>query len=164
MTDWNQAACLNADPDAFVPDDGATVWPAKIMCSRCSIKQACREFGLTVPIGPHMGVYGGLSEQERRKVRRGELTPEAVDERDAPVIEAGGWRAYHERLREQRRAGSRGAVGVRSSRDGSAKRCSACREWKHESEFYSDASRWDGCTARCRACHNTGRRVTKGAA
>lgn len=165
MTDWDQAACLNADPDAFVPDSSEGVWGPKMVCARCPIKQDCREFGLSVPIGTHMGVYGGLSQQERRKIKRGELAPEDVDERDAPIIEAGGWTAYHARLRERRRDGSgKAVVRLRSSRDGEAKRCCGCGEWLHESEFYSDASRWDGCTARCRGCHNAGHRATRGAA
>lgn len=162
MTDWTQAACLDSDPEMFVPDANEHVWGPKMVCARCPIKQGCREFGLSVPVGSHMGVYGGLSQQERYAIRRGGLTPEDVDERDAPIIAAGGWTAYHEQLRREGRRAAR--VRLRSSRDGSAKRCSACGEWKHESAFYSDASRWDGCTARCRDCHNESRRVREGAA
>lgn len=32
------------------------------------------------------------------------------------------------------------------------KRCSDCEQWKDRSEFVSDTSRWDGHSAKCRAC------------
>lgn len=160
--DWSQAACLDSDPDMFVPDVSEPTWGAKLVCARCPIKSECRAFGLSVQPGVYMGVYGGLSQQERYKVRRGELAPEDVDERDAPVIEAGGFTAYHRMLREQSESGR--VAKLRTSRDGMAKRCSSCDQWLHESEFPRDAGRWDGRMAKCRECHNAHRRVGKGAA
>lgn len=93
--DWSQAACLSTDPDMFVPDVGQAAWEAKAVCrTACPIVTECRAFGLSVHPATYMGVYGALSQEERRDIRAGRLTEDEVDARDADVIAAGGWRSY----------------------------------------------------------------------
>lgn len=64
-TEWaEQALCAQTDPELFFPDKGRSVNPAKRVCAQCPVTAPCLEFGL------HMreGVWGGLSERERRAV------------------------------------------------------------------------------------------------
>jgi WhiB family redox-sensing transcriptional regulator len=70
MEDWrHQAACLDHDPETFFPT-GATgpIWQeverAKAICAGCPVSAPCLEWALDS--GQLAGVWGGLSEQERR--------------------------------------------------------------------------------------------------
>ncbi len=38
------------------------------------------------------------------------------------------------------------------------KPCTYCREWKHEDEYCSDESKWDGLAPACKPCHNKQRK------
>jgi WhiB family transcriptional regulator, redox-sensing transcriptional regulator len=68
--DWRQrAACLPADPDLFFPVSAAgrsleQVTRAKTICARCRVRGECLAFALAT--GQVHGVWGGLTEQERR--------------------------------------------------------------------------------------------------
>jgi WhiB family redox-sensing transcriptional regulator len=67
------AACRDTDPDLFFPvgTTGAAVdqiSAAKIVCETCPVKQPCLEFALLT--NQDSGVWGGMSEDERRKLRR----------------------------------------------------------------------------------------------
>ncbi len=67
--DWQaRAACLTADPEIFFPEKGGSTRAAKKVCSGCPVREECLAYALAV--GEHFGVWGGLSERERRKVRR----------------------------------------------------------------------------------------------
>lgn len=73
--DWMaQAACRDEDPELFFPI-GATgpavaqVAEAKAVCNRCPVREICLSYALTT--GQDAGVWGGLSEEERRALRRG---------------------------------------------------------------------------------------------
>ena len=49
----------------WFPGRGDPVEPAKEVCRRCPVMAECREYGM----GEYFGVWGGLSEQERRHIR-----------------------------------------------------------------------------------------------
>ena len=72
--DWRQrAACLDEDPELFFPigTTGAAleqVEQAKEVCARCAVTEHCLEWALAT--NQDAGVWGGLSEEERRSLRR----------------------------------------------------------------------------------------------
>jgi len=67
--DWKeQAACRTLDTSLFFPDSEADAAAAKEVCARCPVREACLEFALTTR--QHDGIWGGLTENERRRVRR----------------------------------------------------------------------------------------------
>ena len=72
--DWRlQAACRHTDPDLFFPV-GTTgpaieqIEAAKAVCRACEVQGACLEFALAT--NQEAGVWGGTSEEERRKLRK----------------------------------------------------------------------------------------------
>jgi WhiB family transcriptional regulator, redox-sensing transcriptional regulator len=72
--DWrHRAACRDEDPELFFPE--GTVGPAllqveqaKAVCRLCSVVDDCLQWALET--GQDAGVWGGMSEKERRAVRR----------------------------------------------------------------------------------------------
>ena len=73
MTWRNRAACLDEDPELFFPV-GSTglalvqVQEAKAVCRRCEVIETC--LNLAVESGRDDGVFGGLSGDERRSLKR----------------------------------------------------------------------------------------------
>lgn len=66
---WQRLAnCLGLDPDVFFPERGASTREAKEVCRGCVVRSECLDFA--VNNGERFGIWGGLSERERRKVRR----------------------------------------------------------------------------------------------
>ena len=72
--EWRRtAACRDTDPDLFFPV-GTTgpaieqIENAKSVCDACAAKEPCLEFALVT--NQDSGVWGGTSEDERRKLRR----------------------------------------------------------------------------------------------
>ena len=63
-----QANCLGVDPDMFFPERGASTREAKGVCRGCVVREACLEYALVN--GEKFGIWGGLSERERRRIRR----------------------------------------------------------------------------------------------
>lgn len=63
------AHCLVADPEAFFPDKGENNDPAKRICRGCDIRDECLEWALTNPDLAAYGVWGGMSERQRRRLR-----------------------------------------------------------------------------------------------
>ena len=72
--DWrHRAACLTEDPELFFPigNSGpalAQVEQAKRVCNRCEVSDICLKWALDT--GQDAGVWGGLSEEERRSLKR----------------------------------------------------------------------------------------------
>jgi len=67
--EWTRdALCAQTDPEAFFPDKGGSTRPAKSVCRDCPVLAECRDYALAR--GDLHGVWGGLSERERRRVRR----------------------------------------------------------------------------------------------
>jgi WhiB family redox-sensing transcriptional regulator len=66
---WQQRAnCMGVDPDLFFPERGASTREAKAVCRGCVVREECLEYALAH--GEKFGIWGGLSERERRRLRR----------------------------------------------------------------------------------------------
>lgn len=66
---WQDYAnCLGVDPDLFFPERGASTKEAKAVCRGCIVRQECLEYAIVN--GEKFGIWGGLSERERRRLRR----------------------------------------------------------------------------------------------
>src|SRR5271156_4061953 len=63
-----QANCMGVDPDLFFPERGASTREAKEVCRGCVVREDCLEYALSN--SEKFGIWGGLSERERRKIRR----------------------------------------------------------------------------------------------
>ena len=78
--DWDEdewrdrAACRDTSPELFFPI-GTTgvaldqIDAAKRVCTQCPVASECLEFALAT--NQEAGVWGGLTEEERRRVRKG---------------------------------------------------------------------------------------------
>ncbi|MFI8916523.1 WhiB family transcriptional regulator [Streptomyces sp. NPDC053513] len=72
--DWrHNAVCREEDPDLFFPVGNTgpallQIAEAKAVCCRCPVMQACLRWALES--GQDDGVWGGLSEDERRAMKR----------------------------------------------------------------------------------------------
>ncbi|HEY1331565.1 MAG TPA: WhiB family transcriptional regulator [Actinomycetota bacterium] len=72
--DWvHQARCKDEDPELFFPIGTAgpalaQIDMAKAVCCRCNVRAQCLEWAMAT--GQDAGVWGGLSEDERRALRR----------------------------------------------------------------------------------------------
>ena len=68
-TSWQAYSnCLGVDPDLFFPERGASTKEAKAVCQGCVVQNDCLEFALQN--GEKFGIWGGMSERERRRIRR----------------------------------------------------------------------------------------------
>ena len=68
-TSWQEFSnCLGVDPDLFFPERGASTREAKEVCRGCVVREDCLEFALAN--GEKFGIWGGMSERERRRIRR----------------------------------------------------------------------------------------------
>lgn len=68
-TDWmGSANCATTDPDLFTLDKGDSSVPAKRICGRCEVRAQCLQWALDTD--QETGIWGGLSAQERRALRR----------------------------------------------------------------------------------------------
>ena len=66
---WRDYAnCLGVDPDLFFPERGASTREAKEVCRGCVVREECLEYALSN--GEKFGIWGGMSERERRRIRR----------------------------------------------------------------------------------------------
>ena len=72
--EWRQySACRDTNPDLFFPV-GTTgpaieqIDTAKAVCDTCASKAPCLEFAMIT--NQDSGIWGGTSEEERRKLRR----------------------------------------------------------------------------------------------
>ena len=62
------ALCAETDPEAFFPEKGGSTRDAKRICSSCEVRAECLEYALEND--ERFGIWGGLSERERRKLRK----------------------------------------------------------------------------------------------
>lgn len=74
MADWrHRAACRDEDPELFFPIGNTgpallQIEDAKDVCRRCDVADQCLQWSLEANINE--GVWGGMSEDERRAVKR----------------------------------------------------------------------------------------------
>ena len=72
--DWrHKAACLTEDPELFFPVGNTgpalqQIEDAKKICQRCEVREQCLARALEA--GQDHGVWGGMSEDERRAIKR----------------------------------------------------------------------------------------------
>jgi WhiB family redox-sensing transcriptional regulator len=73
--EWrDRGLCAQTDPKAFFPDKGGSTREAKKICLGCEVRAECLDYALAHD--ERFGIWGGLSERERRKLKRGEnVTP-----------------------------------------------------------------------------------------
>jgi hypothetical protein len=64
-----EANCRGMNPDAFFPSRGEATAPIKAICRACDVQVECLAYAMNT--GEHHGIWGGLSERERRRLRRG---------------------------------------------------------------------------------------------
>ena len=66
---WQERAlCAQTDPEAFFPEKGGSTREAKRVCTGCEVRAECLEYALEHD--ERFGIWGGLSERERRKLKR----------------------------------------------------------------------------------------------
>jgi WhiB family redox-sensing transcriptional regulator len=67
--EWQERAlCAQTDPEAFFPEKGGSTREAKRICSGCEVRAECLDYALSHD--ERFGIWGGLSERERRRLRR----------------------------------------------------------------------------------------------
>ncbi|KAF0846264.1 WhiB family redox-sensing transcriptional regulator [Nocardia caishijiensis] len=67
---WQERAlCAQTDPEAFFPEKGGSTREAKRICLGCEVRDQCLEYALAHD--ERFGIWGGLSERERRRLKRG---------------------------------------------------------------------------------------------
>ena len=67
--EWQERAlCAQTDPEAFFPEKGGSTREAKRICSGCDVRAECLDYALAHD--ERFGIWGGLSERERRRLRR----------------------------------------------------------------------------------------------
>lgn len=69
----DEALCAQIDTEMFFPEKGGSTRDAKRVCVTCDVKAQCLEYALRND--ERFGIWGGLSERERRKYRRGVPVP-----------------------------------------------------------------------------------------
>ena len=65
----DRALCAQTDPEAFFPEKGGSTREAKRICQGCEVRDKCLEYALAHD--ERFGIWGGLSERERRRLKRG---------------------------------------------------------------------------------------------
>jgi WhiB family redox-sensing transcriptional regulator len=73
MTWRDHAACLDEDPELFFPIGNTgpallQIEEAKAVCHRCEVIETCLKWA--IEFGQDAGVFGGLSDDERRALKR----------------------------------------------------------------------------------------------
>lgn len=104
------AACRGEDPELFFPVGSAgpaltQIAEAKEVCARCPVREACLDFALST--GQDYGIWGGLTENERRSLRVGSGLPHA----GRPLVSA---------LPGSRQGSTRDATAPQSMRGGTS--------------------------------------------
>ena len=66
---WQERAlCAQTDPEAFFPEKGGSTREAKRVCLTCDVRSTCLDYALQHD--ERFGIWGGLSERERRKLKK----------------------------------------------------------------------------------------------
>ena len=65
---WEEGNCLGMDPNLFYPERGKSTKEPKEICSNCPVQLHCALESLEN--NEKHGIWGGLSERERRRIRR----------------------------------------------------------------------------------------------
>ena len=60
--------CAETDPEAFFPEKGGSTREAKKVCLSCDVRGECLDYALAHD--ERFGIWGGLSERERRRLKK----------------------------------------------------------------------------------------------
>lgn len=67
--EWQERAlCAQTDPESFFPEKGGSTREAKRTCMSCEVRVECLDYALAND--ERFGIWGGLSERERRRVKK----------------------------------------------------------------------------------------------
>lgn len=94
---WDQAACLDIDPELFFPlgrspQARRQTEEAKAVCRRCPVIKECLQCALDTH--QEFGVWGGMSDEERRNIRRSRQGRRHIDYWISPETATAGEDAY----------------------------------------------------------------------
>lgn len=126
---WQERGlCQQTDPEVFWPEKGGSTREAKKICSRCEVRPDCLQYALDHD--ERTGIWGGLSELERRPKKTPEKKPAKgpTQKKTKPHLRA-----------EQ------------VLQDGE-KRCRRCGEVKRLEHFARRKQTLDGHVSACRPC------------
>ena len=68
LTGQERSLCAQTDPEAFFPEKGGSTREAQKVCVGCDVRSECLEYALAND--ERFGIWGGLSERERRKLKK----------------------------------------------------------------------------------------------
>ena len=103
--DWAaDALCAQTDPEAFYPEKGGSVKEAKKVCESCPVREACLVWAMARD--EKHGVWGGLTERERRARRKKE------GRRSAGVARPTVLSTNHEAVQTRQRRAAKKAVAA----------------------------------------------------
>ena len=90
---WRElAACRGTDLEVLFPGRGESAEPARQVCAACPVCQPCLDYAITNRIA--YGVWGGLTERERRALRTSYLRAVRRErDRDVSAAAAAGYTA-----------------------------------------------------------------------
>src|SRR3954466_14304498 len=107
---WQErAACFGVEPDVFFPVSEEEAGPALAFCAVCPIREECLSWALKN--GERYGVWGGTTEQQRRRLHGPGAWPPAPrlgchgTLRSGPTREAGHADRGHRAAADQLRGG-----------------------------------------------------------
>ena len=73
--DWTlDALCAQVDPELFFPEKGGSTREAIAVCRSCEVRAECLQAALDNE--ERFGIWGGLSERQRRRLARTEPRPQ----------------------------------------------------------------------------------------
>lgn len=75
----SRGACRGAPTDLFFPEEPGEAEPALQVCRRCPVRAECADYALGIP--GLEGIWGGLTETDRRRHRRHRHTDPVVPPR-----------------------------------------------------------------------------------
>lgn len=139
LTSWRDQAACKGLTNLFYTERGEPSVQAKRVCARCPVQAECREAGMA----EHFGIWGGLSEQERRQERRKILDETGVLLVEPPplTLRCGEPAGYRGHLR-------RGEIPCVECKKAHSIRVQLVREAKR---IAADTSVMDGLRAQARA-------------
>jgi len=66
----DKGACRDYPPEWWYPERGGNTNQPKRICAECPVRTECLDYALAN--GEYHGIWGGTSERQRQRMRRGE--------------------------------------------------------------------------------------------